>query len=282
MDLSNLDQLKSLLKQNKALAKKSFGQHFLVDSSVLEDILKAANLAKPDRKRKILEIGPGLGVLTQELIQIAGLVVAVEADHEMVGVLIKILKNPSNLTIVPKAIQVFRRDEYFEDLEYDLISNLPYSVSSYVLGSFLEQRPRPRQLVVMMQKEVAQRVMAGPGDRARGVLSLALEILADKVELVRLVSPNSFWPMPKVESAVVKIISKPEISPQAESILKLAKKGFNSRRKQIANSLSQSGSYSKSEILSILNSSDIDPNLRPQDLTLNQWQKINQKMLTPR
>lgn len=278
MNFFDQQTIKSFLAKKRIWAKKSFGQHFLIDRSVVDDILKAADLATPDRNRTVLEIGPGLGGLTSELIKFAGKVLAVEADRELVALLPKLLGQPSNLTVVPAPIQHFRRDDYFQDLKYDLIANLPYNISSYVLRAFLEKKPRPKNIIVMVQKEVAERAIAPAGDSERGVLSVAVELFSQSAEIIRSVGQNSFWPRPAVESAILKIKPKTAISGEEEKILQIAKIGFAQRRKKISNSLTAGLPLDSDKIFAILKIGDLNPNLRPQDITLDQWKTISQKI----
>lgn len=269
MDLTNKQVIQALLAKHKINPKKSYGQNFLVEKKVLEKILKTADLnpTKPDRKRTILEIGPGFGALTVALLKSAGKVIAVEADHAMIGILQKITESPSNLMIVKAPIQHFRRADYLADGQYDLVANLPYNISSYVLRTFLIESPRPRQIVLMLPKAVAERVVAKAGDADRGLLSLIVELFSIQVKIIQIVLPTAFWPEPKVESAILKIDVKAYGNAPAQSILRIAKIAFSQRRKKIANSL-------PAEIVAELSENQIDPNLRPQDLTLDQWQKI--------
>lgn len=269
MDLTNKQVIQALLIRHKISPKKSFGQHFLIDQLVLEKIIAAAKLEKVDRSRTILEIGPGLGALTGELLKRTGKVISVEADHQLAAILKQIVGKRSNLTVVPAAIQHFRRQEYLLDQKFDLVANLPFNISSYVLRTFLELVPRPRQIIVLIQKEVAERVIAKAGDSERGLLSLAVELFAKNAEVVQIVPPSAFWPEPKVESAILKIdVRASGHSLLYRTILPIAKICFNQRRKKIKNSL-------PTEITARLTEKQIDPNLRPQDLTLKQWKTIS-------
>lgn len=295
MDLSNKQVVQALLAKFKIGPKKSFGQNFLVDRSVLDLILKTAGLSSRsggvepsarnvgvessvENKRAghvqpLLEIGPGIGTLTVELLKYTNKLVAVEADHEMVGILQKITEMPSNLTIIPTTIQHFRRQDYFQDGQYKVVANIPYNISSYLLNDYLQNSPRPSEMILMMQKKVAQRAIAKSGDSERSLLSLVVELFSEKAEIVQIVHPSAFWPEPKVESAILKIIVDPNVETQGiasvQSILKIAKIAFSQRRKKIANSLP----VEMRRIASLR--SDIDLNLRPQDLTLVQWKIIS-------
>ena len=257
-----------------------------MEQQILDFILKTAGLsvdqtgaqhAVEDKRaghvQPLLEIGPGIGTLTVELLKYTNKLVAVEADHEMVGVLQKITEMPSNLTIIPTTIQHFRRQDYFQDGQYKIVANIPYSISSYLLNDYLQNSPRPSEMILMLQKEVAQRAIAKASDSERSLLSLVVELFSKKAEIVQIVPSAAFWPEPKVESAILRIIIDPDVETQGiasvQSILHIAKIAFSQRRKKIANSLPVEICHG------ISLRSDIDLNLRPQDLTLDQWKIIS-------
>lgn len=282
MDLCNKQVIQALCAKYKIHPQKSFGQNFLIDQSVLDLIMKTAGFsidrAEVELSAKnvgveyiqpLLEIGPGFGTLTIELLQYTNKLVAVEADHEMVGILQKITELPSNLTIIPTTIQHFRRQDYFQDGQYKIVANIPYNISSYLLNDYLQNSPRPSEMILMMQKEVAQRAIAKSGDSERSLLSLVVELFSEKAEIVQIVPPSAFWPEPKVESAILKIIVRADtlVRPY-DQIIRIAKIAFSQRRKKIINSL-------PAEIVAKLSANKIDPNLRPQDLTLEQWKTIS-------
>lgn len=281
MDLVNKQVIQALCAKYKIHPQKSFGQNFLVNRSVLDLILKTARLSlgqtgagSSDNTRGVeyiqplLEIGPGIGTLTVELLKYTKKLVAVEADHEMVGILQKITELPSNLTIIPTTIQHFRRQDYFQDGQFKVVANIPYNISSYLLNDYLQNLPRPSEMILMMQKEVAERAIAKPGDSERSLLSLVVEIFSEKAEIVQIVPPSAFWPEPKVESAILKIMVETRHASSVQQILHIAKIAFSQRRKKIVNSL-------PAEIVAKLSANKIDHNLRPQDLTLEQWKTIS-------
>lgn len=284
MDLCNKQVIQALCAKNKIHPQKSFGQNFIVDRSVLDLILKTAGfLSRPkgvestnnargvEYIQPLLEIGPGIGTLTVELLKYTNKLVAVEADHQMVGILQKITESPSILTIVPTTIQHFRRQDYFQDGQYKVVANIPYNISSYLLNDYLQNSPRPTEMILMMQKEVAERAIAKPGDSERSLLSLVVELFSEKSEIIKIIPPSAFWPEPKVESAIIYLKVRAYCNtPVHQQILQIAKIAFSQRRKKIANSLP----VEMRRIASL--QSDIDLNLRPQDLTLEQWQKLCQ------
>jgi len=287
MNLTNKQDIQSLLSKHNIHPKKSYGQNFLVDQKVLEDILAAAGfLSSSDVRSRyasdvgnrhacsLLEIGPGIGTLTVELLKYAKSVIAVEADRDMFRILQETTGSPSKLKIIPTTIQHFRRHEYLKDGEYKIVANLPYNVSSYVLNDYLQNSPKPSEIIVMLQKEVAERCIAKAGDSDRSLLSLVVELYSKKTEIIRTVPPSAFWPEPKVQSAILKIILDDNVETQnfvslRQSILKTAKQAFSQRRKKLSNSLKNSD---------IIKLSGISADARPQDLTLQQWQNLTKKI----
>lgn len=273
---SNRDRRQS---SNSLVAKKRFGQHFLVDEFVLEDIIRAANLA-PDAR--VLEIGPGHGVLTSALADAVpnGLVLAVEADRDLVDPLRERFKSVKQAKVIAGDILGLPLASLLEP-PYQIVSNLPYSITSPVITKFLlgdykgrtgEMSPRPTSMTILIQKEVAERLTAEPGNRERGVLTVLVELFGS-AELIRLVPPESFDPVPRVESAVVRIdLNDPQAEPGA--FLQLLKAGFSNKRRQLHNSLAGSLRLGAEEARTMLESADINPLLRAEQLDLGAWLRL--------
>ena len=243
--------------------KKSLGQNFLVDENVLGEIVAVAELKNTDT---VLEVGPGLGVLTKELIKRAGKVIAVEKDIRLSEDLNSKseIRNP-NLQIINQDILRFHLDKYIPG-QYKVVANIPYYLTSKLFQYFLEQKNKPTLMVLMVQKEVGERVVAKPGELS--VLGISVQIYSD-AEIVSYVSKQSFWPVPKVDSVVLKIVPKnkyPEIDDQ-KKFFSIVKRAFTGKRKQIKNTIGD---------IEILNKAGIDPTLRPQDLSLEDWIKLYQ------
>lgn len=250
--------------------KKSLGQNFLTDSSVVGKIIQASELKSSD---VVLEIGPGTGILTDELIKNAGQVLAVEKDFELTAKLQKRYKNTKNLKIIHQDALFF---DPFTLGKYKVIANIPYNISSPLVRKFLENEPKPELMVLMLQKEVAERITAKPGSSERGFLTLICEFFAD-AEIVTEVSRKSFYPVPKVDSAVVKIRIKNQesrIKVEQKTFFNLIKAGFSSKRRQIHNSLSGGLRLSKDQTLNLLNKAKIDPQARAEDLSLAEWLEL--------
>lgn len=247
-------------------AKKSYGQHFLHDRSVVKKIIAAAELAPGDR---VLEIGPGTGVLTEALVNTGAHVVAIEADRDLIDGLQKKFGDQ---------IMLISGDALKQNIsslvrgKYQLVSNLPYNVASAVIEKFLSEEPKPSRMVIMVQKEVADRLLAKPGEMS--VLSVACQLYADGQRVTN-VSPGAFRPMPKVDSTVVRLDVRPATAPgqprHPESVIALAKQGFRSRRKQLHRNLEEAGAASSEAVKAMLTKMGLSDRARAQELSVKQW-----------
>lgn len=251
----------------EARPKKGLGQHFLLDETVLDKIVAAAELTGNDT---VLEVGPGLGILTRALAEHAGRVVAVELDENILPVLKNQLRDYPNVEIVPDDILELAPGTLV-DAPYKVAANLPYYITSAVIRHLLEAEHPPSRLLLMMQLEVAQRILAEPGDM--GTLSVAVQFYG-KPTMVARVPPGAFWPPPNVDSAVLRIDVYPEPPVDVEDVewfFKVVRAGFQQRRKQLRNSLSGGLHHSKGEVDSALDAAGVDRRRRAQTLTLEEW-----------
>lgn len=247
------------------MPKKELGQHWLKDREILSSIADAAELSDSDT---VLEIGPGLGTLTSELLRRAGRVVAVEFDRDLAA------KLPGQFP--GKKLDVITSDILSFDLsvlpsDYKVVANVPYYITSKIVEKLMTAKNRPSQIVLLVQKEVAERLAAGPGDMS--MLSVSAQVYAE-VSLGPIVRAEYFTPPPKVDSRVVIMRSrvKPIVDENIErNFFRLVKAGFSARRKKLSSSLAGGLSISKQQAIDLLNNVDIDPNLRAQDLSLEQW-----------
>jgi len=237
------------------------GQNFLIDRSVLAKIIDAGELSPQDT---VLEIGPGLGILTLELARKANRVIAVEKDDQFCKFLSQILNQQriQNVDIINQDILSYQP----KIKDYKLIANLPYYITSPVIRKFLESENQPRLIALMIQKEVAQRIVAQPPNM--NILAIAVQIYA-QVEIIDYVSKQYFWPVPKVDSAIIKI--KPFKKPRFpnidyEQLFKLIKQGFSSKRKMLKNNLQLSSS--------MLEKIGINPKARAENLSIDQWVQL--------
>jgi len=273
---SILTQTKRLLREFNLTARKRLGQHFLVSGQVLNKIIAAADLAPDD---VVIEVGPGLGILTADLAQKAGSVVAVELDDNLAVLLKKKLSDYPNLTIINEDILKLDPAALLAPVpgfkgSYKVVADLPYYITSPVLRHFLEAPLKPKLLITMVQKEVAQAIAAGAGERS--VLSVMVQYYG-KPRIVSYVPPNSFHPPPEVDSAILRIDVYPHppvpVSDE-KGFFKLVQAGFTARRKQFANSLEQGLRLPKSDVLKLLSQGGIDPRRRAETLTIEEWAKL--------
>lgn len=248
-------------------AKKSFSQNFLVDQSVVQKILAAAEIQKGET---VLEIGPGTGVLTEALIDAGAKVIAIEADKDLLPALREQFKGIE--LIEGDALSVALS---VKDGEYKLVANLPYNITSAVLEKFLAHSPRPTRMVLMVQKEVADRITAKPPKLS--LLSVVCQLYAS-VSKVANVPAGAFRPVPKVDSAVVRFDLFDKIDrEEVEATIRLAKSGFASRRKQLQGNLAAAGFGSAAEIKQKLKEIGLDPRVRAENLTPADWQRLYQQ-----
>jgi 16S rRNA (adenine1518-N6/adenine1519-N6)-dimethyltransferase len=273
MDL--LEQVQEICKAHDIWPARSKGQNFLINEKVYAEIIAAANLTKTDT---VLEVGPGLGILTAKLAEVAGQVIAVELDDKLAGYLQDGLKNSE-----VKNIQVFNEnilDLNFNDAKYQvlnnkykIVANLPYNITSVFIRKFLTSDQQPEEMVLMLQKEVAERICAQPGDMS--LLALSVQFFAEP-EIIAIVPKGDFWPSPQVDSAIIKIkIKKEKITAINEKdFFRLAKFGFSAKRKMLKNNLGGGLHISSAEAEKILAKAGLNPKARAEDLSIEDWIKI--------
>jgi 16S rRNA (adenine1518-N6/adenine1519-N6)-dimethyltransferase len=253
-------------------AKKSLGQNFLVDYRVLEKIIGAADLSPDDT---VLEIGPGRGFLTKALAERAGRVVAVEMDSELIDRLRENLVNLPNVEIVEGDGRTVDFEALVRtDAPYKVVANLPYYAATPIVRRFLEATHKPSVLVVMLQREVAREMTAGPGKM--GILSVATQVYG-KPRIVASVPPRAFRPSPNVSSSVVRIdvYDEPAVSfDTPDEFFKIVKAGFSAPRKQIHNNLKRGLDLDGDTVATLLSSADADPTRRAQTLSIKEWGRL--------
>ena len=270
---------RQLLRQFGFKPKKRLGQHFLIDEAVLERILSAAELSPGDI---VVEIGPGLGILTEGLARRGARVIAVELDSKLVALLKKRLAAFPDVKIVHADIlEVTPRQVLQDNLPaselargYKVIANLPYYITSPVLSHFLEAQPRPSEIVVMVQKEVGEAIAAAPGKMR--LLSVKTQFYS-KPAIMSYVPAASFYPPPKVDSVILRldVYSQPPIEiPNAASFFDVVIHGFSSPRKQIHNSLAHSLEMPPSQVTLLLEKTGIEGERRAETLSLEEWREL--------
>ncbi len=275
--LSDIGTIKEILTKYGFSFSKSLGQNFLINPSVCP---KMAEMGGAEKGVGVIEIGPGIGVLTYELAKRADKVVAIELDKRLLPVLDETLEEFDNVKIINA--DVLKTDlhklieEEFQGLDVIVCSNLPYYITSPVIMKLLEEKLPIKSITVMVQKEAADRLCADLGTRQTGAVTIAVNYYA-KAEMLFKVSSGSFMPPPKVDSAVIKldVYGKPAVETNSEEMLfKVIKAAFAQRRKTLLNTLSNSMQYVKSDISEVLNNAKISQNARAEQLKLEDFAAI--------
>ena len=259
--------------------QKRFGQNFLIDAHVLEKIVSAAGITKDDC---VLEIGPGIGTMTQYLAESAGQVIAVEIDTNLLPILADTLKDYSNVKVINQ--DILKMDinelvkEYNNGRPIKVVANLPYYITTPIIMGLFESNVPIDNITVMVQKEVADRMQVGPGSKDYGALSLAVQYYASPY-IVANVPPNCFIPRPNVGSAVIRLTRYQEPPVQVKDpklMFKLIRASFNQRRKTLQNGLNNSPeiSFSKEEITKAIESLGVSPSVRGEALSLEQFAQL--------
>jgi 16S rRNA (adenine1518-N6/adenine1519-N6)-dimethyltransferase len=263
--------LQATLRAHNVRPSKSLGQNFLLDLDVVDASLAAADVRPDDT---VLEVGPGAGVLTLALVRAARRVVAVELDRDMLRILAAVRRDHPNLELVEANIIRFPPSDFVGDDRYKVVANLPYYLTSVAIRHFLEAQHRPELLVLLLQREVAERLCATPNDMS--LLALSVQLYAAP-EIVRIVPPTSFYPEPKVESALVRLTLRAEPLLPRERIptfFLLAQAGFSDRRKQLHNALRINLRMPPEEVATLLESAGIDGRRRAETLSLPEWGRL--------
>ena len=277
-NLSNISTIKEILSKHGFTFSKSLGQNFLINPSVCP---RMTRLCGAKNGVGVIEVGPGIGVLTKELACLADKVVSVELDKRLLPVLEQTLSDFDNVKVVNDDILKIDLHklikEEFDGLDVVICANLPYYITSPVIMRLLEERIPVKSITVMVQKEAAQRICARVGTRDSSAVTVAVNYYS-KPSMLFSVSSGSFMPAPKVDSAVIKldISDKPEVEAVNEKIFfKVVKSAFAQRRKTILNSLSAGFSISKSDMAYILEKSNVAENLRAEQLSMKQIADIS-------
>lgn len=269
--MNTLNKTKDLLNKYGLFAKKGFGQNFLVDDSVLEKIIEAGDLSTSDT---VIEIGPGLGNLTEHLLKSAGRVIAFEIDKDMVSILQDRFSNMENFDLINKDIMEVDLNEYMPS-SVKIIANLPYYITTPILFKLLEYRDKISSIVIMVQREVAQRLLAKPNSKDYGVLTVNTSYISD-MSLVTIVPNTSFVPAPNVTSAVVKMninLDKLKDIKDEELFKKLVKASFSARRKKVINSIMNSNLFniSKEQLTEHIKSIGFSECVRAEEISVDKY-----------
>lgn len=271
MDLTNVRELRDLLSAHNMRPNKSFGQNLLIDRAVLLRIIEAAAIESSDQ---VLELGAGTGVLTRELAERARRVVAVELERDMLELLAETTREYTNVELLARNLLYVDPMELFGQTTYKLVANLPYYITAPTFRHFLESSNPPNVLVVMVQYEVAQRIVAGPGDLS--LLGVSVQFYG-RPRIIARVPARAFYPAPKVDSAILRVdvSSHAPLTPEErDRFFRVVQAGFSERRKQLHNALT-SGLHYKNEIVrDWLARAAIDPSRRAETLSIEEWLRL--------
>ena len=277
--LGNPKNTIEIIQKYQFAFQKRFGQNFLIDAHVLEKIVSAAGITKDDC---VLEIGPGIGTMTQYLAESAGQVIAVEIDTNLLPILTDTLKDYSNVKVINQDILKVDINELVKEYNngrpIKVVANLPYYITTPIIMGLFESNVPIDNITVMVQKEVADRMQVGPGSKDYGALSLAVQYYASPY-IVANVPPNCFIPRPNVGSAVIRLTRYQEPPVQVKDpklMFKLIRASFNQRRKTLQNGLNNSPeiSFSKEEITKAIESLGVSPSVRGEALSLEQFAQL--------
>lgn len=267
--------IQEYMKKHKVRFSKSLGQNFIVDDFIIDEIVRRAFLDSDDC---VIEIGPGIGVLTRALADTVDQVLAIELDTKLIPVLNDTLREYNNIDIINNdvlKVDIDREiEERFADQPVKVVANLPYYITTPIIMKLLEQTEHVDEIIVMVQKEVAERMVAPPGSKTYGALSVAVQYYTDAMKILD-VPRSKFMPAPNVDSAVVKLIIRKEQTFEIEDedfFFAIVKAAFGMRRKTVANAISKSKlKIEKKSIISILEKLEINPRIRAEKLSVEQF-----------
>ena len=279
-NLGNPKNTIEIIQKYEFMFQKKFGQNFLIDTHVLEKIISAAGITKDDC---VLEIGPGIGTMTQYLAENAGHVVAVEIDRNLIPILKETLADYDNVTVINE--DILRVDiktlaeEYNGGKPIKVVANLPYYITTPIIMGLFESGVPIDNITVMVQKEVADRMKEGPGSKDYGALSLAVQYYAEP-EIVANVPPNCFIPRPNVGSAVIRLTRHKEMPVEVKDpamMFKIIRASFNQRRKTLQNGLGNAPElpYTKEQIAAAIAEMGLTPTIRGEALSLAQFAQLS-------
>ncbi len=277
MKLTNPEVIRNIMNKSGVKFNKGLGQNFLIDDSVLADIVEGSEI---DKDTAVIEVGPGIGCLTQALAERAGRVVSIEIDKGLIPLLKSLFVAYNNVDIIEG--DILKTDLHalissFEGMKVRVAANLPYYITTPIIMKLLEENLPILSLTVMIQKEVAQRIAAAPGGKEYGALSVAAQYYSD-IEIIREVPAHCFMPAPKVDSAVVKMtINKKDLGVDEKKFFRIVKAAFSQRRKTLINSLDGSHFYQmdKQQIKQALEQIGLNEKVRGETLTLEQFAELS-------
>jgi 16S rRNA (adenine1518-N6/adenine1519-N6)-dimethyltransferase len=261
----------AILRKNRIRPTRSMGQNFLTSTEIVEEIVETASVRPGDL---VIEIGPGMGILTRQLLLAGARVIGVELDRELASLLRRELGDVNRFSLIEQDARHLDPALITSGEPYQVVANLPYSVATVIIRSFMEASTPPTRMTVMVQMEVAERMTAQPGDMS--LLGLATSLYAD-AHIAMVVPPDVFLPPPKVDSAVVVLDSRsllPGTGASRDRMFQLATMAFQRKRKTISNGLAQGLGRPKTDIDALISDAGIDPMRRPQTLSVDDWLTI--------
>ncbi len=275
-----MSSIRNELTEYGLVPRKRLGQHFLVDRNILNKLIR---IAEVDQEDVVLEVGPGLGEMTLELVRKAKRVIAVEIDPKMVEVLKKKTTSFPNIKILQKDILEVDFDQLFRQVgkPFKVVANLPYQISTPLLFRFIESRKLFSNLTLMLQKELAERIVALPGSKAYGALSVLTQ-MASHPSIQFKIKPSAFFPPPKVESVVLQIVWRKDQMMKLEEedwFRRVVKASFSHRRKTLINSLKNSGLPLPHSIEERMTKVGIDPRRRPETLSIEEFIHLSKALI---
>ena len=282
--LSNPQRTIEVIKKYEFCFQKKFGQNFLIDGHVLDKIIAGAGVTKDDM---VLEIGPGIGTMTQYLAEAAGKVVAVEIDKNLLPILQETLADYDNVKVIHADVLSLDLEKLVQEENggrpIEVVANLPYYITTPIIMALFEQHVPLANVTVMVQKEVAARMKSGPGSKDYGALSLAVQYYAEPY-IVANVPCNCFMPRPNVDSAVIRLTryEEPPVQVKDEKMLfKIIRASFNQRRKTLQNGLNNSSelNFTKDQIAAAIVAAGFSPSVRGEALTLEQFARLTDILL---
>ena len=282
--LGNPQKTIEVIQKYDFVFQKKFGQNFLIDPHVLDKIISAAEITKDDL---VVEIGPGIGTMTQYLACAAREVVAIEIDKMLIPILQDTLSDYENVTVINEDVLKVDLKKLAEEKNggrpVKVVANLPYYITTPIIMGLFENHVPVESITIMVQKEVADRMRMGPGTKDYGALSLAVQYYAEPY-LVANVPQNCFMPRPKIGSAVIRLTTheKPPVTVRDEKLMfRLIRASFNQRRKTLANGLNNSPEfhYSKEQVAAAIEKAGFSPSVRGEALTLEQFAKLADTLL---
>lgn len=280
-----LQETKFIMNKYNIKANKNLGQNFLINETIINEIIESSKINKQDL---IIEIGPGLGTLTKEIAEKAGKVICIELDNKMIQILNDRFKLYKNVEIIHADIlkvdlkEIIEKEKQHPEItQVKIVANLPYYITTPIIMKLLEEKLDLETITVMIQKEVAERLTAKPGEKNTGAITYSVYYYSEAKEIIQ-VEKNSFLPEPEVTSEVIqfKIRNKPPVQvTNEEKMFKIIKNAFTQRRKTILNSLTNTQIFkNKEQAQKILTELEIKETSRPEELTLEQFAKISEKI----